>query len=369
MLWSDSTHLASFGNASLWPIYLYIGNLSKYIHLGWLSNQPYDGDESPFTDDECRQLIFVNNQIYGHKVIHINYMTYDLHRAQDLLNLRTHPDFMMFSHDDNGDDPFSYWFGWIIRDFHTKVNYMGPNLELIQGEKFDFLFAWWYGQDMIGGWCSKHLHRISFVPGNDSSAFGFLDPQEVIQAVHLIPTFHYRKTSNSLPCSPTAQWEEEKDKDWEYYYVSMWVNLTFKTSLYSHWGRFMDQDMRYDAFLWGEGVRHKSMCEATKDFLSDRDAVDRGMGQETEIMVEGLLGESGIVVEGNGDNLVLENAVDEDNEYDYGYVDDLGDADWQDNDDNHCTVDGAVPDLGELGPEDGEDAYALDDEDFGFADL
>ena len=52
MLWSDSMHLASFSNASLWPIYLYIGNLSKYICLGWLFNQPYNGDESPFTDDE-----------------------------------------------------------------------------------------------------------------------------------------------------------------------------------------------------------------------------------------------------------------------------------------------------------------------------
>jgi hypothetical protein len=30
MLWSDSTHLASFGTASLWPIYLYLGNQSKY---------------------------------------------------------------------------------------------------------------------------------------------------------------------------------------------------------------------------------------------------------------------------------------------------------------------------------------------------
>jgi hypothetical protein len=30
MLWSDSTHLTSFGNASLWPIYLYLGNQSKY---------------------------------------------------------------------------------------------------------------------------------------------------------------------------------------------------------------------------------------------------------------------------------------------------------------------------------------------------
>jgi hypothetical protein len=32
MLWSDSTHLANFGNASLWPIYMFIGNLSKYTH-------------------------------------------------------------------------------------------------------------------------------------------------------------------------------------------------------------------------------------------------------------------------------------------------------------------------------------------------
>jgi len=30
LLWSDSTHLASFGTASLWPIYMFLGNLSKY---------------------------------------------------------------------------------------------------------------------------------------------------------------------------------------------------------------------------------------------------------------------------------------------------------------------------------------------------
>ena len=31
LLYSDSTHLTNFGTASLWPIYLYFGNLSKYI--------------------------------------------------------------------------------------------------------------------------------------------------------------------------------------------------------------------------------------------------------------------------------------------------------------------------------------------------
>ena len=31
MIWSDSTHLANFGTAKLWPIYLLFGNISKYI--------------------------------------------------------------------------------------------------------------------------------------------------------------------------------------------------------------------------------------------------------------------------------------------------------------------------------------------------
>lgn len=30
MLWSDSTHLAQFGHATAWPIYMFFGNLSKY---------------------------------------------------------------------------------------------------------------------------------------------------------------------------------------------------------------------------------------------------------------------------------------------------------------------------------------------------
>ncbi|PPQ84255.1 hypothetical protein CVT26_011861, partial [Gymnopilus dilepis] len=31
MFWSDATHLANFGTAKLWPIYMFLGNLSKYI--------------------------------------------------------------------------------------------------------------------------------------------------------------------------------------------------------------------------------------------------------------------------------------------------------------------------------------------------
>lgn len=32
MFWSDATQLANFGDTSLWPIYLFLGNQSKYTH-------------------------------------------------------------------------------------------------------------------------------------------------------------------------------------------------------------------------------------------------------------------------------------------------------------------------------------------------
>jgi Plavaka transposase len=33
LIYSDSTHLANFGTASLWPIYIWFGNVSKYMRL------------------------------------------------------------------------------------------------------------------------------------------------------------------------------------------------------------------------------------------------------------------------------------------------------------------------------------------------
>jgi hypothetical protein len=41
MFWSDATHLAQFGNASAWPVYLFFGNQSKYAHACPTTNACY----------------------------------------------------------------------------------------------------------------------------------------------------------------------------------------------------------------------------------------------------------------------------------------------------------------------------------------
>ena len=188
----------------------------------------YNGDEHPFTAQERNALIIINNRIYKHNTLRVNYTTYDLQRAQDSLNPRTHADFMTLSHEDQDDmDPgniFPYWFGRIIGIYHAAVMYTGPesHSEVPQPQRMEFLFVRWFGCDLKhrAGWRHRRLNRIGFVEGDDDAPFGFLDPQEVIRGVHLIPAFHYGRTREMLAPSRIARSDSDQDEDWKYFYVN-----------------------------------------------------------------------------------------------------------------------------------------------------
>ena len=107
----------------------------------------------------------------------------------------------------------------------------------------------------MGGWKAKHLHRVGFVDGEDLAATRFLDPQEVIRGVHLIPAFAHGRTADLLPSSSMACTQHENHEDWQHFYVSMSVNLVlFYILLIAY--RFVDQDMLMR--FHGGGVGHKS---------------------------------------------------------------------------------------------------------------
>jgi hypothetical protein len=61
MMWSDVTHLASFGDASLWPIYLLFGNQSKYTRdkptASTCHHVAYIPTVSPFSEDHYLKLL------------------------------------------------------------------------------------------------------------------------------------------------------------------------------------------------------------------------------------------------------------------------------------------------------------------------
>ena len=54
----------------------------------------------------------------------------------------------------------------------------------------------------------------------EPEAFGFINPEDVIRGVHVIPAFCYGRTKNLLPPSIACN-KSENDEDWDWYYVNM----------------------------------------------------------------------------------------------------------------------------------------------------
>ena len=71
------------------------------------------------------------------------------------------------------------------------------------------------------------LPKVGFVEVMDDDAFGFLDPDLIIQGSHLIPAFHCGRTRDLMPYNgPTfARTTDEKD-DWTNFYVNMYDFLS-----------------------------------------------------------------------------------------------------------------------------------------------
>jgi len=169
-----------------------------------------------FTDQDRRSILIRDNRIFRHQVLRINYTTYDVRRNQDSINIRTQSDVMVLA--DNETNGHPYWYARVIGIFHAMVRRSGFGNEW---EKRDFLWVRWYGLETSHqfGFKAKRLPRIGFVD-TDDNAFGFIDPANIIRAVHLIPAFYHGLTSELLPAS-MARRKDEDDQDYNRYYVNM----------------------------------------------------------------------------------------------------------------------------------------------------
>lgn len=202
-----------------------------------------------------QEVQFQANRIFRHKVLRVNYTSYDLRRSQDSMNPRTQPDVMLPALDfdpDTGISPSGHPFAYarILGVFHADIIHSVFGLRP-KAHSMEFLWVRWYRLDktFTGGLARRRLHRMELVPETDPSAFGFIDPDDVIRGVHLIPAFAHGSipSTSSYPSNATL---------WKFYYVNMYVSpLTSLTSIQLIFlTRFVDRDM-YMRFRVG-GVGH-----------------------------------------------------------------------------------------------------------------
>ncbi|RDB29364.1 hypothetical protein Hypma_014985 [Hypsizygus marmoreus] len=182
----------------------------------------YIGRGSEYTREEQVRVLFVGNRIYRHKVLRVNFTTYDVRRGQDSMNPRNHADVMILTRDEDATHPFEY--ARIIGVFHTDVVLTAPGANRAPAS-LEFLFVRWFRLDPThrAGFKRKRLPRLEFHPSTDEGAFGFLNPDEVIRGAHLIPAFSFGGTDELLEGESLARAEGEVD-DWRYYYVNIFVD-------------------------------------------------------------------------------------------------------------------------------------------------
>jgi len=178
-----------------------------------------------FTDEHRHYVRVVSDALYQHKTLQLTLTTYDMREDQDRVYQRRYPDVMVLS----DDEEHPYLYGRVLGFFHINAMNSGPNTLLPDNSIAVLQMAWirWFKLDAPQGPSGFHSLRypsVSFCKSNEPDAFGLIHPDEIVRAVHLIPTFKHGRTVEYLS-GPTEGRPESEQDDWRHFNVNMSVGI------------------------------------------------------------------------------------------------------------------------------------------------
>jgi hypothetical protein len=184
-------------------------------------------------------VFFQNNRMYRHHLARFNYTTYDIRRAQDVVNPGTsHRDIMLLANTtESSDHPFLYC--RVLGIYHVNVIYTGEGMIDYNARRIDFLWVRWFEYDGNRSvrWEDFKLDSLRFPPLATEDAFGFVDPRHVLRGSHIVPAFtsgkpHRERDSRSIPAFASEKTHRDAVSlskhacdvhDWSRYYVDRYV--------------------------------------------------------------------------------------------------------------------------------------------------
>ncbi|KAI0369443.1 hypothetical protein BV20DRAFT_946216 [Pilatotrama ljubarskyi] len=174
------------------------------------------------TRADLRLLRIARNRMYLHKVLRVNYTSYDMRREQDSINPRSHADILMLA---PAGEAHPYLYARVISIFHVNALLLHPNAEAEEPEPelVHVLWVRWYELDtsIPAGLSARRPYRLRFA-GLDDEPFSFIAPSQVLRSVHIMPAPHYGRTNAALPFPSITRGESCEDDDYTFYYVGMW---------------------------------------------------------------------------------------------------------------------------------------------------
>jgi hypothetical protein len=143
---------------------------------------------------ELNTIFFKDDRMYRHSTMRINYTTYDVRRADDVINLNTsNCNVMLLSADARERPNHQYTYAHVLGIYHVNVIYTGSGALDYRARRMEFLWVRWFvntkDEPVQRSWKWRQLDFLQFLPVDDENAFGFVDPANVLRGVHVIPCF------------------------------------------------------------------------------------------------------------------------------------------------------------------------------------
>jgi hypothetical protein len=149
---------------------------------------------SPEAVANWQAIPFKHDCMYGHGIMHINFTTYDVHCNYDIIHSGTQSNVMVLNphYSDplcsGTDNHHPFWYVHVLGVYHANVIYIEEGNTDHSPCRLNFLWVHWYKlTDDNAGWGSWQLDTVSFPLMSCEDSFGFLNPDDVIQASHIIP--------------------------------------------------------------------------------------------------------------------------------------------------------------------------------------
>ncbi|TFK88006.1 hypothetical protein K466DRAFT_645664 [Polyporus arcularius HHB13444] len=243
------------------------------------------------TVQERRTLRVDKDVLWLHKVMRVNWTSYDMRREQSSVNPRTHPEIMMLAPSGSS---HPYLYARVVAIFHVNT-FVADAQAMMQPEPrlLQVLWVRWYDLDTSrpGGFEYCRPHRLKFA-ALDDKPFGFISPEQVLRDVHIVPAPYYgRADTPSLPYRVvqrtarrrTVDEADESDEqllkqDYKFYYVAMWSDRDlFMRFLGGGVGHEEHQDdegipaMEIDEEMAEEGSSHTAAAPREDEVVSDEE--------------------------------------------------------------------------------------------------
>ncbi|KZV88625.1 hypothetical protein EXIGLDRAFT_751594 [Exidia glandulosa HHB12029] len=182
--------------------------------LNRLQKRDYDGDEAAHTTAERLTVNIIQNRMYSHKTASIHYTTYDVRHGEDTIHVgNDRVDIMLRALEDDSDG-HPYWYARVLGIYHVNVLYTVPGTVGARKPRLmRFLHIRWFGRDMESP-STADRPRLTRLGWDTANEYGFVDPELVLRACHIVPAFAHGKEGERFMGVGEA--------DWRWYYVMRW---------------------------------------------------------------------------------------------------------------------------------------------------